>query len=457
MAKKITYRSTSEPRLLDRSLLALIIGAILLGGQASGNALFELVIQTIALVTAFAVLDSPSPTFTVPQRFSLLIIIGMMAIFAIQLTPLPYSVWAALNRVETAELVLKAFKLDNGWRPLSLTPHETVENLFLLLPPIAAYFATAKLGARGRNRVVLCVAVMAALSVALGYLQYASGGNSYYFYSEVSRGYATGFFSNRNHQADLAILGLLMCFALFDHEQPGTGRFSTLQANLVLAGAVLYFGVGVLATGSRMGFLLGGFACVAILLRKLKGFQQGALGWLTAMAMGAFALIAIATINGSRVLGATIARFDTDGDMRLEVWPEVIRMAKETLPFGSGIGSFETYYRHGEPLEKIGPRFINSAHNEYLEIALETGVFGLVLMAGAIGLLGWSSWRAYASRHNRDNLDSVGYGAIVGTIIILLHSAFDYPLRTTGLAVVFAVLCSLILARGSDTVEGRNG
>ena len=52
----------------------------------------------------------------------------------------------------------------------------------------------------------------------------------------------------------------------------------------------------------------------------------------------------------------------------------------EHIALGSGVGSFQRVYRHFEDHSAVTRTFANHAHNDYLELALETGIPGILLL-----------------------------------------------------------------------------
>ena len=437
----------------------LIVVALFLGGQGNGNALRELAIQLVALFAALMVIAAPAPTPDPVRRAARWVIAAMVGLIVLHLVPLPYNLWAAISPVDTARTILEGFGQARGWRPFSVVPHEALDNLFLLIAPVVTYFAVLRLDPVARARLVTVVVLMAAASVILGLMQYASGTDTLDFYTQTNRGYGVGVFSNRNHQADLAIIGWLLAAGLLANRHLPVAAMKPVTQNAILAVLSVFFVLGILATGSRGGILLGAFAGLAIILTRIKRFGAGSVGVLAGMgALGAI-LFAIGTFTGSRLFGATISRFEADDDARLQVWPEVVRMIGDTMPLGSGIGSFVTYYRFDEPLAKVGPKFVNSAHNEYMEIAMEAGIPGLLVLIAGLAVIAWGAWRALRAAGGRQSGERrLQTMASVGIVVPLAHSTFDYPLRTTGLAVVFALLCGLILGgRGDSTRDHPEG
>jgi O-antigen ligase len=157
---------------------------------------------------------------------------------------------------------------------------------------------------------------------------------------------------------------------------------------------------------------------------------------------------------GAFSLAAVAQRFHQDGgaDIRFQAAPVVIQMAKAYGPIGTGFGAFDTAYRAAEPVTLLLPNYLNHAHDDYLELWLEGGLLGVVI---ALGFVAWwaraslAAWRAVWRRRDGSVLPAAA-SASIG--LLLLHSAADYPLRTTALACV-AAFCCAALAQARPAAE----
>ena len=451
---KISATPAKGERRVFLGAAVLLVLALLIGGQANGNALREMLVQMVAVFVAgsayLASRTAQDPAITASKW----VITAMVALVVLHLVPLPYSLWASLNPVDTAKEVLAGLGLANGWRPFALDPAEAFDNLLLLLPPVAIFYAVLQLSPYFRTRLALIACIMAAISAAVGLLQYGSGTQSLAFYDKTHLGFGTGFFSNRNHQADLAIIGWLLAAVLVSSPVLPTARKSgAVQGGVVLLATALFV-LAILATGSRGGFLLAGFAGLAVLVIRFTGSAGKLFAALIGAGVLAAAGLAVAASSGSTLLGATVERFGNDEEARLVIWPRVLELLGDVMPLGTGIGSFTEVYRFTEPLGMVGRKYVNSAHNEFLEIALEAGIPGLAILFAGIAVIFWAGWRAL-----KGGLGAAGDGrrlkaaAGVAIIILIAHSSFDYPLRTTGLAVLFAFLCGLLMPRPDDSTK----
>jgi O-antigen ligase len=93
-------------------------------------------------------------------------------------------------------------------------------------------------------------------------------------------------------------------------------------------------------------------------------------------------------------LDGILSRFEADPleDLRVPLAGTTIEAALRSLPFGAGLGSFVPVYGVVEKESDIFAGFANRAHNDLAEILLETGVFGLILLAA---FLAWFFPRWY--------------------------------------------------------------
>ncbi len=146
-----------------------------------------------------------------------------------------------------------------------------------------------------------------------------------------------------------------------------------------------------------------------------------------------------------RILGT-----DAVQELRLRILPTVWRMIGDFMPWGSGLGSFETTYRLYEPDQMLMPAIMNHAHNDWLEIVLTGGVPAVL-----VGLLAVGVWvaRAVALLRCRPYTASRLMPTLGLVIILLLAVAplADYPLRVPSLE------CLLVCAAVWAQAQGRSG
>jgi O-antigen ligase len=130
----------------------------------------------------------------------------------------------------------------------------------------------------------------------------------------------------------------------------------------------------------------------------------------------------------------------SDPSSRYESFRNSIHAAGDFLPFGSGLGTFQNIYRTYEDPSQVTRFYMNHVHGDYIELALETGIPGLVVLA--LFLVWWvrrtvAIWRS-------DEADYFALGATIASGVILAHSLVDYPLRTAAISALFAACCALM-------------
>ncbi len=382
------------------------------------------------------------------HRFALGLVGGIAIIPLVQLIPLPPAIWTGLAGRSEIVLALQLAGLEPAWLQLSLSPDLTWQAFLALLPPIAAFLGILSIPQSTTARLIGIYLVAAVLSVLLGAAQLASGGQQLYVWATTAAGSVNGLFANRNHLATLlvALLPFATVMGAAALRRRHDDRRLPLWFGAVFIGIVV---IGLAAIRSRAGVILLGPSIILSLLAAWIAAGRGRPG---PVLIGAAAVLVAGLVAVSAVaLPPVLERFDSQAapEGRFENWPIVAQASDDYLPLGSGIGSFDAVFRSVEPLETLDPTFFNHAHNDYLETWLEAGWLGGALLIAFLvwfGRRAWAAWRAGTSRE-RD----LQRAASVGILMILLHSAVDYPLRTAALAVLFAVCVALLEKAGQPS------
>lgn len=431
------------------AIVVLLAFAVLLGGASRQHALRLALVELAALpllVMAGGKLLADQD-FWDRHRLVLGLILGIAATPLLQLIPLPPAIWTALPGRDPLVLSLTLANIPAGWSALSLTPEQTWRAFLALIPPIAMFTAVLTVPAAFRRLLVYLLLAFVTAAIMLGVLQLVSG--RFYPWATTAPGNMVGFFANRNHLATLLLLSLPFAAAILG----GAFRRRTDQSQIALWLSMSFMGLVVIALGvirSRTGVVLVGPALVAsFVIAWIAGGRGRPKPQLLAV-MGAVA-VAMAAV-GIFALGPIMDRFDPDAapEGRSENWPTVVEAAQTYLPVGSGLGSFDPVYRSVEPLERLDATFFNQAHNDYLETWLETGWIGIGLLIVFLVWWGRRSWSAFKAPTSRDT--DIQRAASIAMLMVMIHSAVDYPLRTETIAVIFA-LCAALLEGGALAIE----
>jgi O-antigen ligase len=223
-------------------------------------------------------------------------------------------------------------------------------------------------------------------------------------------------------------------------------------AGALTIGVAAMLVVGILVNGSAAILLLGVpvAAATAMLALRLPA-RRLRQGLATVAVLLAIATAALVTVGKDLPGWGTSASIET----RMDYWTKTVRAVEDHGLTGSGFGTFEQVYRGYEDPGAVDRYYVNHAHNDYLEIALEGGIAALILLAAFLIWWAWQARTAWLTPTGTPDQKA----AAVASAAILLHSGFDYPLRTAAIMAVMAACLALLAgARGitrSSTSDGR--
>ena len=369
---------------------------------------------------------------------------------ALQLLPLPPGLvaWLSPKAHETLDFTLGAFGLygPDAWRPLSLDPPATAQELLRLCGLTVAYLA-ARNGfseRRDANRVYIGIAALGVLLVAIGAVQKVSGSPSILglYPSPMTQNllFTSSTFVNPNHLAGLLGLGGALAFGLALSEEVGKATRITLAVGGVLCS------VGILFSLSRAGILafgLGQLVLLVLLLRARSGktrrvFWLVGLG-LLALLVGGVALFdrLVAELSPSNVFAAL------ETDLKVQMWRDAWPLAQDFLLTGVGKGAFPAVF----PLYQSNIAQYTYWHVENLP--LQTLVdFGVVV--GGFLLL---NLLVALGRLVTRRLSAATAGAAAALVTLGLHNLADFNLEVAGVAFPAVIVLGLALRRDRSGVQ----
>lgn len=281
----------------------------------------------------------------------------------------------------------------------------------------------------------------------------SSAGKLYWVRTPQLGGWIYGPYVNHNHYAGLmemlAPVPLIFAFS----------RFARGRERWVAASAAALMGATIFLSGSRGGMMAFAVQLGVLLYFLFRERQNQGTGFL----LGGFLLLsltAIAWIGGNNV-SARIATLDGDhrteltSDIRGRIYRNTAVMFTRRPILGSGLGTFEDVYPQFRSFYTSS--VVDKAHNDYLQLAAETGLLGL---GAAIWFL-WNTLRCAwgkAQKWASDINGAVSVAAIVGIVGILVHSLIDFNLQIPANAALFYTICTLAAMppRFSSRRRGRN-
>lgn len=456
-------RSGSKPSVRFWVLFGFLGLVFLTGGGSRADIQSLIILRPISVIVCGYGLWTLRWDQILQQRFLFLFTSAIFGLVILHLIPLPPAIWGNLPGREVIVQVDQMTNMGRIWRPMSMVPPSTWNALYSLFAPLAVLLVGIQLSREERFQLLAVLLGLGLLSGFVGLLQVVGPADSpLYFYTTTNNGSAVGLFSNRNHQAIFlaCLFPMLSVFAFAGLKTVEQWRFRlwvSIAAGLVMIPLLL-------VTGSRAGLLIGlfGLAAVPLLYRKPL-FERPAKRKVRRIkltyAFVGFGAVAVGLLT---VLFARAQAFqrliapDQLGDLRLTVWGPIAGMSWKYFPFGSGVGSFVEVYQIDEPLELLSPSYLNHAHNDWLEVAMTTGAFGLVLLFVAVIAWAIAAYRAWRMPEPRGRETSYRQMASLLILMIALGSIGDYPLRVPSIMCTFVVallwLCSGRGPQGEDAI-----
>ncbi len=306
---------------------------------------------------------------------------------------------------------------------------------------------------------IIAVGVVEALYgvfMTLSGLEFGSWGRK-----STGLGLATGTFINRNHFAGFLVIALAVGIGrLVSMMKPSYQRLTWRQrvrniSSLLLSGKMrlrLYLAFMVVAlvmTHSRMGNIAFFSSMLIAGILALTLFRKAP----RPLVVLIVSLIVIdITIIGAWFgvdkvvdrIRSTAQISPVTGEMqdkaRLDVDEYTLVAHSDFALVGSGGGSFSSVfpqYRQGDVHQ-----FYDHAHNDYLEMLLEYGWVGMILLASLVSVS--LSMALRAMRRRRDPLmRGAAFAVVMGSVAIGIHSTVDFNLHIPANAAYLSVLLVL--------------
>jgi len=341
--------------------------------------------------------------------------------------------------------------LSKGQAPnatLSLIPYESTLALLALLPPLALFFSGISVTEIQLRNLVYLLLLIAGVQAVIGLVQYASGNPAFYFGMPVARN-AQGTYVNRDHFAALLEMTLPIAIGLMlysigrSHDRRRDAKARVLNQVLIFGSlALLLFLAGVFAR-SRTGVFL---IMVAVLVSSFI-FARHIGGKQTVGLTAIFATLAVglaASIGLIPVLNRFVSRNPVE-DERFRIFEHTIEGIKAFFPFGSGPGTFSDVYRAFQPIEQ--GKFINNAHNDYLELVFETGALGVFIIIGFFLIYFMGCFKLAGQTWSRVHFIKVAAG--IGIFLFMLHLLTEFLLHEPMNTMIFALLLGVFLRNPS--------
>jgi hypothetical protein len=340
----------------------------------------------------------------------------------------------------------------SAWHPISLNPADTGRGLAFWVAFVLLYAAAQREGERPEwhRRVMLAVIGTGAVITIVALVQAASPhpGMIYGLWTPVWDKGVFGPYVNHNHMANY--LAMATCLAVGLLVQALSDLAATWRRRhrgwltlgdregtraLRLGSVTLVLLVGLFASHSRGGLvaLVSGLLAFTLLLRRRA---LGALG------VGLVLVAALTFVDPEPTLRAFRAR---GWSLRPEIWADVLRAVPHFPLFGGGFNAYGTVSDDYRTSQQWG--WIGQAHNDYLQVLIDTGLVGCAIIGTLLFLLARRALRSA----RRGPVDA---GLAAALAACAVHNLVEFNWQIPANAATFIVLAGLVMRR--ETVVGAN-
>ena len=279
-------------------------------------------------------------------------------------------------------------------------------------------------------------AIVASFAVLQGL---TPNGKLYWTWALEQGGSIYGPYVNHNHYAGL--MEMLLPFPLVlaaTHFTHGNRKIAAAGIAALMAGSIFLSG----SRGGMAAFVAQMVVLAVLMLRRREG------SWKQPIMLGAFlatVIVFLVWIGGNELTQrlASIhseAREEINGGVRLSIDRDCLRMFAKRPLLGWGLGTFPIVYPEFRSFYTTF--FVNQAHNDYLQLLVETGLAGFSIAAWFLVLVfrraagKLKNWTETAS-------GALTVAALLGCVGILVHSILDFNLQIPANAALFYVLCAV--------------
>ena len=372
---------------------------------------------------------------------------------------------------------------NKRWHSITLYRHASKVELFRLLIYIGVFFLIVN-NVHSKHQIfqIILSTIFSALTISfLGILQYVSKTERVFWLLDIKRTNFFGTFSNRDHFACYMamfiplIFGLLIIEFLHHTDKEPSSRHKPSSITSVHKALFYVFAIVIMLSSLFLARSGGAAYTIMISFLLFAGIMQyrkrlRKLSWmfvpLFIVVFGMLLWIGIRPVVEK--LSTTMNVDNPSLTARLEFWKDTLSAVKDFPVFGVGIGVFPFIYPHYStvPLELRG--FINHAHNEYLELMLETGTIGFLIILWAlyrfikdtafhhvIGLTnGIGHTQTYHKKfgikesfkkRNDPFIIGTAMGGIIGVISMSIHNIVDFNFHVPACAFLLSVLLGITM------------
>ena len=377
---------------------------------------------------------------------------ALISLITLQFIPLPATIWTRLpDRQNIADGFL-ALNIELMPLPLTMTPDDSLVSAFAFIFPLFIFAYILRFRNYYKSKEIMWfIPALAMISITIGILQLIFGPDSpLYFFASTNPNLPVGIFANANHHTTLILMALPWVFVSAEQfQRPRSSIKSNHPYWFMLAALTLPLIFVLYSVKSVAGYLLLApiaFGCYLLPKKSLRKIRLRSRIFIGIAFVIGLATLAITIQTRAPIIdGAFIS-----AESRITIASNTTDIIVNHKALGSGLGSFEEVYKLNETYDGVTRIFINHAHNDYLEWLLETGFLGAILLI--LFLLWWA--QSFIKIWTNEHMSNwrIKRAASLSTLVVVLHSWVDYPLRTPTIAILCAFCFAIMLASKSNNI-----
>ncbi len=460
-------------RWMDRTcdlclLIAVLVVPLTMAGlQETGIAIF--VGCSLLMGLAWAVRRVAYPTSSSAFSGAEIIACAAIGLVGLQLVPLSPALLKKLAPFAAEYLALWAepdgrILGGQSWSTISLTPALTRSGLVLLIG-YCVFFLTLVRHLKSMEQVdqtIRLVAVAVTVMAIIGLAQLFFGNEKFLWVFEHpfrdAKWPAKGAFTNQNHFAHFLALGIGPLIWSWQNCGPKRQNKHDVPGQVRTQG----FGMSRVKTGASQQYLIGIAAAVVVFACLLTFSRGGIAAFIVAILISTTVLanqwqrivklvipLLIFAVVGMTVVGTdalehkwnTITRADSLESLssgRFHLWAALEEAVPHFWQTGSGLGSHAEVYPTWMS-KHFGVRF-SHAESGYLQVLLELGVPGLLLLMAGIALCARWCWKTFrtGNANERKRITILAAGLVASVV----HSLIDFVWYIPGTMILTLVIAA---------------
>lgn len=247
------------------------------------------------------------------------------------------------------------------------------------------------------------------------------------------RGRVTSSFTNPNMLAEYLIMAIPLTVALAASVQSKRARFAlAVSAALDMACLVLTW-----SRGAWLGIIIAGV--IALLISSKNWLTAGIL----AVPAGAAAFFCVDSNVKARL--ASVVNFsDSSTAYRINIWKCTLKMLGDKFLYGIGVGDSAfteafPYYAYSGLINVV------HAHNLYLQIVAETGIFSLIVFLAAVFMF-LQAGLSFVKTARADKNKYVALGIMCAANALLIQGFTDHVFYNYKICLMFWLCIGLLFA-----------